>query len=104
MFNDFFVNEASKLKESINPSNHDKLKEFCDGKISNDTIFEIPSIDKEKVLKYLSNVDISKASGTDNIGPRLLKLAAPCITKGITFICNSSININFGLAKTSVTP
>ena len=91
MFNDFFVNAASKLKEPINPSNHDKLKEFCNGKISNDTTFEIPSVDKEKVLKYLSNVDISKATGTDNIGPRLLKLAAPCIAEGITFICNSSI-------------
>ena len=91
MFNDFFVNAASKLKEPINPSNHDKLKEFCNGKISNDTTFEIPSVNKEKVLKYLSNVDISKATGTDNIGPRLLKLAAPCIAEGITFICNSSI-------------
>ena len=66
MFNDFFANAASKLKEPINPSHHDKLKEFCNGKISNDTTFEIPSADKEKVLKYLSNVDISKATGTDN--------------------------------------
>ena len=91
MFNDFFVNAASKLKEPINPSNHDKLKEFCNGKISNDTTFEISSVNKQKVLKYLSNVDISKATGTDNIGPRLLKLAAPCIAEGITFICNNSI-------------
>ena len=90
-FNDFFVNVASKIKEPVNPSNHDKLKDYCNNKISQDTSFKIPTVDKEKVLKYLSNVDISKATGTDNIGPRLLKLAAPCMAEEITFTCNNSI-------------
>ena len=90
-FNDFFVNVASKIKEPAHPSNHDKLKDFCNNKISQDTAFKIPTVDKEKVLKYLSNIDTSKATGTDNIGPRLLKLAAPCIAEEITFICNNSI-------------
>lgn len=36
--------------------------------------------------------DSSKATGTDSIGPRLLKLAAPYIADDITFICNHSIN------------
>ena len=52
----------------------------------------ISNIEKEKVLKYLSNIDISKATGTDGIGPRLLKLAAPHIAEHVTFICNHSIN------------
>ena len=47
--------------------------------------FEIPVIDREKVLKFLSNIDINKATGTDMIGPRLLKLAAPFIAGEITF-------------------
>ena len=93
-FNDFFVNVASKIKEPITPSNHDKLKEFCSSKISKDTSFVIPTINKEKVLKYLSIVDVSKATGTDNIGARLLKLAATHIAEDITFICNSSIDSN----------
>ena len=37
-------------------------------------------------------MDINKATGTDMIGPRLLKLAAPYIVGEITFICNHSIN------------
>ena len=45
-------------------------------------------------MKYLSNVDVSKATGTDNIGTRLLKLAATHIAEDITFICNSSIDSN----------
>ena len=93
-FNDFFVNVASKIKEPITPSNHDKLKDFCSSKISQNTSFVIPTINKEKVLKHLSNVDVSKATGSDNIGTRLLKLAASHIADDITFICNSSINSN----------
>ena len=50
---DFFVNEASKIKEPITPSIHDKLKDFCSSKISQDTSFVIPTINKERVLKYL---------------------------------------------------
>ncbi len=34
---------------------------------------------------------MSKATGCDNIGPRLLKLAAPYVTDSITYICNESI-------------
>ena len=91
-FNDFFVNVASNLKEPITPSCHDKLEDFCKSKISEDTAFTIPNIEKNKVLKYLLNVDIKKATGTDNIGARLLKLAAPYIAEDITFICNKSIS------------
>ena len=65
--------------------NHDKLKEFCQGKLPPNMKFEIPVIDREKVLKFLSNTDINKATGTDMIGPRLLKLAAPFIAGEITF-------------------
>ena len=90
-FNNFFVNTAAKIKEPINSTNHDKLKEFCKSKISIDTQFKIPSMDGKEVLKYLSNIDISKATGTDNTGSRLLKLAAPLIAADITFICNKSI-------------
>ena len=84
-------NIAAKIKEPINSTNHDKLKEFCKSKVFTDTKFKIPSMDRKKVLKYLSNIDISKATGTDNTGPRLLKLAAPLIAADITFICNKSI-------------
>ena len=91
-FNECFVNVATKLKEPIPNTNHDKLKEFCQSKLPSDIKFKIPQIQKEKVLKFLSTMDVSKATGTDMIGPRLLKLAAPCIADEVTFICNHSIN------------
>ena len=60
--------------------NHGKLKEFCDCKLPADTKFVIPNIEKATVLKFLSNIDVSKATVTDSIGSHLLKLAAPYIT------------------------
>ena len=90
-FNDFFVNVASKLKEPVTYSNHTKLKEFCQTKLPEDAKFTIPSIQKEKVLNFLSTIDINKATGSDMIGPRLLKVAAPYIADEVTFICNHSI-------------
>ena len=88
----FFVNVASKLKEPVLESNHDRLSEFCQSKLPFDMKFTIPQIQNEKVLKFLSTMDTSKATGTDMIGPRLLKLAAPYIANEVTFICNHSIN------------
>ena len=90
-FNDFFVNVASKLKEPVTNTNHIKLKEFCQTKLPADAKFVIPSLQKEKVLKFLSNIDINKATGIDMIGPRLLKVAVPYIADEITYICNHSI-------------
>ena len=91
-FNNFFVNIATKLKEPIIHTNHDKLSEFCQERLSPDTKFSIPPISNENVLKFLSTIDINKATGTDMIGPRLLKFAAPFIADEVTYICNHSIS------------
>lgn len=90
-FNKFFVSIASNWKEPIETSNFDKLKKFCDSKVPEGILFKSPEISKEKVEKFLKNIDITKSTGCDNIGPRLLKTAAPYISDWITYICNQSI-------------
>ena len=90
-FINFFVNAASKIKEPATNTNHDKLRGFCHEKLPEGTKFVIPSIQKEKVLKFLFNIGINKATGIDMIGPRLLKFPAPLIADEITFICKHSI-------------
>lgn len=90
-FNKFFVSVAVKIKEPIVPSKFEKLKAFCDEKLSENISFSIPTIAHEKVEKYLKNIDITKATGADNIGPRVLKLAAPYISDSLSYICNQSI-------------
>ena len=91
-FNNFFVNVASRIKEPVTNSNHDKLKDFCRDRLPENTKFSIPNIEKQTIIAYLSHLDVSKATGTDNIGPRLLKLAAPHIADNVAFICNHSIS------------
>ena len=90
-FNKFFVSVAIKIKEPVVPSNFDRLRTFCNEKLTENTSFSIPTLGHEKVEKYLKNIDITKATGVDTIGPRLLKLAAPYISESLTFICNQSI-------------
>ena len=38
-------------------------------------IFELPEIDENFVFRYLSTLDVSKATGLDGIGPKMLKLS-----------------------------
>ena len=90
-FNNFFVTVASKIKEPIETSDFDKLQQFCNEKIPTDTYFSVPEISCEKVEKYLRTIDLTKATGSDSTGPRLLKLAAPFISDSLTYICNQSI-------------
>ena len=89
-FNKFFVSIASNL-EPIENSNFEKLKAFCHNRVPDGTIFSIPEISKEYIEKFLKHIDVSKATGCDNNGPRLLKIAAPHIAESITYICNQSI-------------
>ena len=93
-FNKFFVSIASNLKETIENSNFEKLNTFCKNRVPDGTFFTIPQISIETVEKFLKHIDVSKATGCDNIGPRLLKIAAPYIAKSVTYICNQSIKMS----------
>lgn len=90
-FNSFFVQVAETIKEPVLPSNHEKLQVFCKNKIPDNVSFSIPFLEVDTVEKFLKSLDTTKATGTDNIGPRLLKIAASEIADSIAFICNCSI-------------
>ena len=90
-FNDYFINIAANLKEPIVESNFDDLQEHISQKIPDNVIFELPEIDENFVFRYLSTLDVSKATGLDGIGPKMLKLSSGIITKSITYIVNKCI-------------
>ena len=85
-FNDYFVNIASRLKEPITQPDFTKLSEYVNSKIPENVKFELPDIDENFVFSFMSKLDISKSTGLDGIGPRLLKLSSGIIKKSITFI------------------
>ena len=91
VFNDYFVNIPSKLKEPIQPSEFKLLQNFVDSKFNDDTNFTIPFINYSFVSNYLANMDVTKATGLDGIGSRLLKIAPNALTPSITYMINKSI-------------
>ena len=42
-FKKFFVSVASKIKEPVVPSNFDRLRTFCNEKLTENTSFSIPT-------------------------------------------------------------
>ena len=90
-FNDFFINIADNIKEPTEPSSHEKLQDYCKEKIPENVVFDVPMLTEDKVLKYLKNLDVRKSTGTDDLGPRLLRMSSPIIAESLTYICNLSI-------------
>ena len=80
------------------------MKEHVNAKIPEDVHSELLKLDENFVFKFLSTLDISKATGLDGIGPKLLKISSDIITKSITYIVNNCIRsgkfpISWKLAK-----
>ena len=98
-FNDFSLMIAENIKEPTETSSHERLRDYCKEKIPEDVVFDMPPLTTDKVMKYLNNLDIRKPAGTDDIGPRLLRMASPIITESLAFICNLSIKTGSFPAK-----
>ena len=92
IFNDYFVNIASKLKEPIEHNYFSILRGHINSKIPENMHFELPNTDEHFVFKFLSTLDVSKSASLDGIGSRLLKLASDAITKRITYIAKKCIS------------
>lgn len=54
-------------------------------------VFNIPQINCSFVTNYLSNLDATKSTGLDCIGPRLLKIVPNVLAPSITYIINKSL-------------
>jgi hypothetical protein len=60
-------------------TNFNKLYNFVNDKISQNTQFSISPVKMNALLQDLLNLDQKKSTGTDNIGPKILKVSALCI-------------------------
>ena len=92
VFNNYFINIASKLKEPVPNSDFKKLNNFIRSKVPNEIDFQIPFTNQTFIRKFLLNLNVRKSTGLDNIGPRILKLSANIITPSLEFIINKSIS------------
>lgn len=69
-----------------------KLTDFVNNKVPDTTYFNIPCITTEQVFSVINSLDASKATGLDGIGPKIIKLAANCLSPVIADLINKSIN------------
>ena len=95
IFNSFFVNVATQLKEPVQISDFEKLKFPVNSKVNPDTYFSITETSVAFVRKFLSNLETTKATGLDYIGPKLLKIASNVLSSSVTIIINKSLS--FGI-------
>ena len=91
VFNEYFVNIPSRLKEPIQPSDFELLHNFVDSKFNDNTNFTILFVNRSFVSNYLSSMDATEATGLGCLGLRLLKIASDVLTPSITYIVNKSI-------------
>ncbi|MCG8112744.1 MAG: reverse transcriptase domain-containing protein [Candidatus Thiodiazotropha taylori] len=91
LFNEYFVNVAASLKEPLTLSDNEELDNFVRSKVPANTEFNIPLTNVTFVTEFLSNLNITKSSGLDNIGPRILKLSANVLAPSLVFIVNKSL-------------
>ena len=67
------------------------IKYHVNEKVNGNTLFALPEMSIDFVLKQLRSMPNSKSTGLDGIGVSTLKWAAPAIADSITYICNLSI-------------
>ena len=76
LFNPDFVNVASSIKEPTVHSNFVELQNYVESKVTSNTEFTIPLTNVTFVRNFLTNLNVNKSTGLDNIGPRVLTIAA----------------------------
>ncbi|CAG2184882.1 unnamed protein product [Mytilus edulis] len=98
-FNTFFTSCAEELREqrditSIDKADFNNLSKFIKNQLKQQKHekFTIPPIKINELFDELIKLDVNKSSGTDNIGPQILKISAPCIASPLTYIFNRMID------------
>ena len=93
MFNDYFTNLSNNLL-SGNPDYQNTLhtlRNYTQTKLQSFNEFRIRPIDETEVFSMLRKLQTNKSTGVDCLGPRLLKLSAPIISKCVAHMINKSI-------------
>ena len=97
MFNSYFVNLSKALlsNNAEYSATLSTLRQFTETKLNSSNEFCIQPIEETEVFNMLQRLNTSKSSGVDCLGPRLLKLAAPVISKCVAHMINQSITRGF---------
>jgi hypothetical protein len=82
IFNNYFVNITENM--DLNPDTDitytEKLDNYISGHIPENIFFTIPLMSSQYVLQQLVTLDISKATGLDNISAKFPKMSSHLIS------------------------
>ncbi|VDI31632.1 ATP-dependent DNA helicase 2 subunit 2 [Mytilus galloprovincialis] len=86
----------SSVGEKLIPHPHsnfesEKINNYVKSKINDNTLFSLYTVTNADVFKYLSNLNINKSTGTDGVGPRILKVSKSIIVDSLTHVINLSL-------------
>jgi len=92
IFNNFFVNVAKHIGSNSRPINdeHPSLQAITKNR-QQDKHFTFQPVDEDFINKQFNKINPRKATGHDNISPKLLRLAQPSIIKPVTTLVNLSL-------------
>ncbi|CAG2234399.1 ECM29 [Mytilus edulis] len=95
-FNNYFTSCVEKLRHSRAPinSNFNTLTNYVQMKFlkKRHNKFIIPPVKVSELFAEITKLDVKTSSGSDNIGPKILKLSAPFIASSLTYIFNRMID------------
>ena len=86
--NEYFTTVASSLLVEQPPMANSLLSDSTSDAPETNFVFHLVS--EEDVFKFLRTMDVTKATGADNIPTKILRIAAPCISRSITRLLNVS--------------
>ena len=96
VFNNVFVNVAKNIGDQnikidkTHPSINAISEKYSNASKSHQLILKL--IDESFVSKRISNINVKKATGVDNISPKLFHYAKPVIAKPISDLVNLSLS------------
>ena len=86
-FNTHFVEIGPKLASKI-PQGSSSFSDYID---KAKTTFTLQRTTPDEIIEIVKSMSSNKATGLDNISCRLLKVAAPIVSKSLAFVFNKSI-------------
>ena len=93
-YSDLSENLLSKLPPASNRYGEQYLKNFYQDLNLKADSFEFSKVSEADVLTLLNDVDLTKASGIDNIGGHFIKDGAKVLARPICQLCNLSISLS----------
>ena len=89
--NEYFASVCDQFQTGNDPSdtlNLSKLEDYARSKIPSHVYFTVPYVTIKQVSEFVHAVDLTKATGLDGLGPRILKMAANMPAPSIASLIN----------------